>query len=475
MAITFTDEQLRELSGQIVNSDTTVAAFNGQAEKAQKIKDDYLSNDEQESVYTTEFHSIVDKFHTELKLLNAEQRSIYDLGQIDPAARQISSPHWPSGYVGFIPKLLDSNNGNPKSTFSGDYETLIDPKLVAWIDRITSGFSGTNVIGTGNGFSINTFTTSTAVTIGTNIAVFLNGNGVYGTVSNVTSTTTGTPPATSTTYTVTINVIDRIGTITGSVGFRTGSSGYNEATRTSSSTDGFLLLCKSFIDDFTNRVKSLVQQEKTALSGNGSKPDKSTIDAAVSHCDDTLAVIDSFQSALGQFRFNNSNLTSLRSNVQNRIDTIVPNRIVEIGTSLGSVSQDSEGSTTGDGVYKSLFDSITYRVHKISGTLTNYYRQGTMVKAAQEQAALKTSMTNRDKEIGIVRLLTEAPTDIDSIKLDDISDLLVGDTIKIMDNNETTVRDYNIVSITPPYTLLLDEVVPASYTLEAQVRILKLL
>lgn len=474
MAISFTDEQLRELSGQIVNSDTTVAAYNGQAEKAAKIKADYLSNDEQEAVYTNEFHGITGYFHTELKLLNSEQRTQYDLGQIDPAARQTSTAHWPSGYVGLIPKLLDSNNGNPRTTYTGDYETLIDPKLVAWIDRIINGFIGTNVTGTGSGFSTNTFTTSTAVTTGTNIAVFTSGGvGVYGTVSNVTSATSGTPP--TTTYTVTVNVTDRIGTLSGAVSFRTGSSGFTEAVRTSTSTDGFLVLCKAFIDDYTARVKSLVTQEKSALSNNGSKPDRTTITQAIAHCDGTLGIISSFQGTTGQLRFNDTNLNTLKTEIQNRISTIIPNRVTEIGTSLGSVSQDSEGNTTGTGVYKTLFDSITYRVHKISGTLTNYYRQGTMVKAAQEQAALKTSMTNRDKELGIVRLLTEAPSDIDTIKLDDISDLAINDVLKIMDNNETTVREYRIVGITPPYTLHLDEVVPSSYTLEAQARILKLL
>lgn len=75
MALTFTDSQIRELTGQIINSDLKIAALQEEKTKVAKIKSDYLSLDNQEKVFTDHWLNCITKFHAELKHINSTSKT----------------------------------------------------------------------------------------------------------------------------------------------------------------------------------------------------------------------------------------------------------------------------------------------------------------------------------------------------------------------------------------------------------------
>lgn len=467
----FTDEQTREITGKIVQAPTMIAELQAQAKNAEEKKIAFQKNDTQEAVYTDEYIANINHFHNELKYLNGSQRTVYDTALIDPAARQEpSSPHWPSGYKGFIPALVPSNNGNPISAYGGDKESTHYIPLLKWMNIIKNGYQGTGVTGTATAYSMGSFIANTTggIGVGDIVTVYTTNAGAYGTVTSV------EPRQTPNSYTVTMNVEITAGSLTGTLSFTVGTSGFTNIQRVSNSTDGRLFLFRYAIDNYTGLLKTVIQSGQTELEANTSKPDAGTINSAKANNSTTINLMSNW-SAAGNPRFGDTLLNPYESNIINRRDTVIPNRINEIVASLGSVSQMSVGTISGDGIYKRLMDSLIVRIHRVSGALTNYYRSDLAKFYTTEQVGIQTTVLNRDKEGFLVRLLTAEPDNTNTVQCSDISGLQVGDSVCVADNKQTIVLKYSITGITAPQKIVLSDVVPSSYTLESQVRLFKLL
>ncbi len=481
MALVFTDNQLRELTGQIANSKVKIDGLNEEKASIAQIKEDYKSLDEQEKVFTNHWINSISRFHNELKLLNGTQRTTYIESAVDPSAKlEPTSLHFPTGYVNFKPRLDPSNTGLPQTSTTDDKESTEINKCLEWINRIKNGFVGANLSGTGTYTSGTLVLSGTAVgpiSVGSYIAIYTNTSlAVWGIVNSYTSTSTGGPPSSDplvTTEQLTIGVIRSYGTLAGTVNWMLSHTGFTEANRIAASTNGHLLLCRDSVDFFKNSVKQFANSQNTELTANDSKDDKADIDSAKNTNTAFISNLDSWSSNSGLTRFNNANLTSLDTFLNNR-SSYIPTRVTKIEASLGSVIQQANGDFSGNGRYLDLFNSISFRIHKTTGHLRNFYQQGMLGQNIDERIALAIAQNDRDKGLVIVKLFKEEPTNTPTIELIDISNINVNDDVAVMDNDYKTVNRYKVVEVVQPNKLVLSDVIPTSYKLEFQVRLVKM-
>lgn len=479
MALTFTDSQIRELTGQIINSDLKIAALQEEKVKVAKIKADYLSLDNQEKVFTDHWMNCIAKFHAELKHINSTSKTNY-VGQtviVSSAKLEPASLHFPTGYLNFKPKLDPSNTGLPSTVVTDPNEIVDVGYCLDWTNRIVNGFTGQNISGTGTYTAGQIVITGTIVgtpTTGAYITAYNSGAGIWGTIASFSSVTTGVlPNPVVTTQTIVINVLNTYGSLSGTVSWDLSKSGYSEAVRISNSTDGFLLLCKNMIDTYKTNVKTHVSGENTELNANDSKEDKAQIDAAKNNNTAFISNLDNWSANTGQLRFNNANLNLLNGYLNAR-SSYLPTRVTQITTSLGSISQVANGDFTGSGRYFDLFNSIMLRIHKTTGHLRNYYQQGLLGQNTDEKIYIATTQANRDKSLATVRLLIQEPTNTTIIELKDVSNLSVNDSVNIMDNAYAVVNKYTITEIILPNKVKLSDVVPSAYKMDSQVRLVKM-
>lgn len=479
MALTFTDNQIRELTGQVINSDLKIADLQQEKTKIAKIKSDYLSLDNQEKVFTDHWMSCIAKFHAELKHINSTDKTNY-VGQsvVESSAKlEPTSLHFPTGYLNFKPKLGLSNVGLPQTVLTDPNEIINLNYCLDWTNRIVNGFTGQNISGTGIYTTGQITITGTIVgtpTAGEYITAYNSGAGIWGTVASYSSVTSGVLPDTViTTQTIVINILNSYGSLSGTVSWDLSKAGYSEAVRISTSTDGFLLLCKNMIDTYKANVKTYVTNENAELSANDSKEDKVQIDTANNSNTTFISNLDSWSANTGQLRFNNANLNLLNGYLNTR-SSYLPTRITQITTSLGSISQVTNGDFTGSGRYFDLFNSIMLRTHKTTGHLRNYYQQGLLGQNTDEKIYIATTQANRDKSLATVRLLSQEPTNTPIIELKDISNLSVNDSVNIMDNAYTVVNKYTVTEIILPNKVRLSDVVPSMYKMDSQARLVKM-
>jgi hypothetical protein len=481
MALNFTEAQLREMTGRLINADDAIKAQNEQGNKAAKNKQDYKDLDDQEKVYFDNWLSIVEHFQEELKLLNGSQRTLYPVSAVDPSAKlSPGNPHF-TNWAGYKPKALDSNNGNPIVTYTGKYESERITRLLEWIGYIINGFTGPAVSGTGTNYVAGSFQVDGAATLPTGIPILLYqaNAAVWGICTGSASTTIpANPPSVPvaiTTTAVTLTVLETLGTLSGSFSYTFSRSGFNNATRLSSSNDGFLLLCKQILLSASNDLLAVLTSELTHINANDSKSDASTITAAKNATTSFKTSVQNWVNLVGETRYGDSNILPYQTLLTNRKNTYIPARVAEIIASLGVVTQTPDGNFTGNGRYNDLFNSLVFRIHKITGHLRNYYHQDLAVVAAQEQAGVRTAELTRDKDFALVKVLTQEPDNTNKIVVKDLTKLAVGDAVKVMDNVRTGILDYTIAEIVQPNTLVLSDVVPATYTVANQARLVKLL
>jgi len=478
MAIVFTDAQLREMTGQLVNSDAIVQGYQDAKSKAIQMRQDYLDLDDQEAVYTDNWLSIIEQFHTELKLLNSSQRTTYDPTNIDSSAKLSPGNAHFSDWEGYKPKVIPSNNGNPISTYSGHYEIDRLGRLIDWIGKIKNGFTGASVSGTGTSYTPGNIVVSSSVTAvaGQPIVAYKANAAVFGICTGSSVVSNPGPPPTSTT-TITLNVLETYGTLTGPFQFTQSHDGFTDAVRKSTNNDGFLLMCKNILTSASNDYVAVLDQELVALDANDSKEgdDPTQIAEAKSSTNAIRDQVTSWLGISGQNRFGDTDINPYNGLLTNRRDTYIPNRVTEIQNSLGSVTQPNTETVEGTGRYRDLYTSLNIRLHKISGYRRNYYQSGMAVMAQQEQADVKIAEATRNKNFAEVKLLLEDPTGTNTIKVKDFGKLEVGDEVKVLDNAVEGVLNFTIQELIAPSTVVLSDVVPPKYTLGAQVRLVKIL
>lgn len=476
MAFNFTDEQIRELTGQVLAAPQKIADLNNNKTKAIQLKNDYLDLDNANKVYTDGYLAFVSSYHTELKYLNGEDRTLYDTANIDPAGRLTDGNiHFPSSpvWVNMQPKKHPSNEGLPFGSWVDREDTSIN-NINTLIDLMKNGFaSGATTSSTATAFVGNTVeVNSTAFSNGQTVLFYNGTNFLYGTITSIDS-----PPPMTGVRTLGISIIY---SSAGFGGISIGStvknfhSGFNNAQREETVIPpdvAYLHGLKDQIDFLVGLWETILGSEETALNSNDA-PETSEIASAIANINTSQSAIDTWQAqpstGSGVSRFGDTYLNPLISAMSTRLTQITA-RAAQIISRLGSITQNPDGSYTDSGHYFSFFDNLNLRINKASGTLRNFYQQDLIISVIDQQIATAQAAADRDSATFDIKQFTADANGTNVVSLDNVSGLSISQSVKIMSNAQTTINA--VITDIMSLDVELDIIIPSTYKVADKARL----
>jgi len=475
MALNFTNDQIKELTGQVLAAPDTIASLNNDKAAAVARKNDFLFLDQANEVYTDHFHNLMVQYHAELQYLNGQIRTNYNLADIDSSGRLApGNPHFPFSpvWAQFPPKKLDSNEGIPFGVLANT-ETTATTEINDKLDLLLNGFSDGAVSDT----TETVFTGSVVEVLNGGFApgervIFVDGsNFLFGTITAVAAM-----PVTTGMQLITVTIID---SSAGYGGIGIGATvdnnhpGFSNFERETLS-DPFMNSLKNQVDAQVPPWEVMLNAEKSALLLNDptDPAEQAEISTAISNIDSTLSTLATWKAfpslGVGTSRFGDTNLPILTGVISTRLGQLAT-RVTEIGTRLGSIAQNPDGTFTGTGQYFNFFDSSNFRINKASGTLRNYYQMDLIISVFDQQIATLVALQARDSASFSIFEFAATANGTTTVQLVDATGLAVLQTVKVMSNTQP-VFDAVIQSIALN-TVVLDLPVPATYTIGDKARL----
>ena len=494
MALNFTDEQIKELSGQVLVGPDIIKQAEDTVANTEQVKQDFLDLDGQNAVFTDDMLNIIDQFHKELKELSGNVRTLYNEANIDPAARlDPTNLHFPQpDWLFFYPKVLDSNKGLPVTTTSD----LIEPEQLEEVKRVyellISGFNdGSGSVSADDPVSsgiIPLDNTPTGFSVGNRIVLLAGGGSTGASYGVITAIDTITPPPPPSgppdpdTYAIQYDVEFSSGSLPAGTVVTNYHPGFNNTQREASTSNLYQIYLQGKIDtevekwetDFLDKILGF-------LEANDSPADKTEIDGEKDNINNSKAIVDNWQAkpntGVGTGRFGDSSIVPLSNELDAR-EVRIPDRITEIEDALGTLTQDlggGKGKFDGEGRYFDYFTHLNSRIHANGGSLRSYYAQDVLIDFSNQEKDNTLAEVERTKDILQIKLLKANPDGSDTIEMVDISGLQVGDAVKFMDNAKP-VLNYTIVALIPEERKIqLDGQTPTNYSLTQQARIVRVL
>lgn len=486
MALNFTNEQIKELSGQVLQGPDIIQQANDQLADAEQTKQDFKDLDDQNKVFTDNMINIIDQFHKELEKLDGTVKTLYDESNIDDSARLISGNlHFPGNWQYFYPKVLDSNKGLPTSTTSSPIEPDLINEVQEDIDFIKTGFSDGSISADSNGPASGgeiSFEIDPGFVVGNRIVLLEDGGTTgasFGIVTGKRTETNPSPPPNNFII-VEYDVLFQAGSLPTGTTVSNFHPGFNNNQRETVTNNFYLEYLKDELDSSTADWKSILEDQQTVLNANDSSKDNSEINSAKSSINDALNALNSWEnqpeSGTGVGRYGDIQLAPIETQLTNR-ENKIPNRVVEINNSLGSLTQDlnDKAKFDGQGRYFDYFVHLNARIHLGTGSLRNFYNQDQLIAFSEQTRDNTIAEVERAEDVLFIKLLRENPEGNNIIALENVSKFVIGQQVKFMDNQKP-VLDYTIVNIIPDERkLVLDGAVPTNYKLTQQVRLVRIL
>lgn len=480
MALTFTNDQVKELTQRIVDAPATIASL--EADRANLIaqKQKYLETDNTNAVYTNNWLNIINQYHSELKNLNGSERTDYDPNNIQSSGQladgNIHFPMTMPVWVNFQPKKHPSNEGNPIGTFANnenDSIPVVNDAISFMKNGFSSGSATTTTMGTFLVDSIQ-ITSPSGFAVGNKVLFTSGSNFLYGTVTSVGMAVPlmGAPMQ-----------VEIIFSNAGYAGIGSGAtvknffggfslSQRNAGAGSNGGETALLLSIESDIDSKVAVIKAALDAQKTALMANDAiGAEAAEIASALSIVNahiSTVATWQNYPDTGTSSRFGN-NLPTIEAMVSTRL-TEIPSRVAQIINRLGSVTQSPDGSYTGVGNYFNLFDSLNVRLNKGGGTLRSYYNSdlgialfGNMIQSFQNQV-------DRDSAVFTVKAFASDGNGTNQITLSNTTGLSSG-SAKVMSSTQPVI-DLNITAVSGN-TVTVDAVVSSAYKALESARIVK--
>jgi len=480
MALTFTNDQIKELTQKILDAPTTIASL--EADKANLIaqKAQYLATDNTNAVYTNNWLNIISQYHTELKNLNGVSKTNYDTANIQSSGQLADGNiHFPMAapvWVNFQPKKHASNEGEPVGTYANNENDAI-PVANDAISLMKSGFSSGSATTTTKGaFTTDTVSVTSAVgfAVGDKVLFTSGSNFLYGTITSigVAVPLTGTPMQVSIIFSSSSYAGIAIGATV-----KNSFSGFTLSQRNSGSGSNagetaLLLALEGDIDTKVGLVKTALDAQKVALLANDATgaeaaeitATKTTLDTRIS----SVATWQGYPQTGSTSRFGN-NLSEIETLLSTRL-TEIPARATQITTRLGSITQNPDGTYSGDGNYFNLFSSLDVRLNKGGGTLRSYYNSDLGIALFTNMIVSFQNQVDRDSAAFTVKALGANANGTNQITVTDSTGLTAGPA-KVMSSTQPVI-DVNIASIFGS-TLTLDVTVSSDYKAAESARIVK--
>lgn len=431
MSIVFSDTALKQTSKDILLLPFLInAPLTGYiAQKSNLVagSNDLLADDNNKKVFYDFWKDVVLHYHNELELLNSLIKTNYSDVDLINAGNQ-SGVHYPNTNrnIQIAPLIISSMNGNPSSTGATINESSRISDVSVWINYIKNGFTdgaSTSVI---SGVTATQFTVSSGASPIVNNRIVLHDgtHSVFGFVTNVSGSTV--------TYTKLGGVLISAGICDNFL------SGFTDSQRSHATTNyanDVMLYFQSQIDSSVVSWNTNMTSQKSILDTNGDyAPRKAHVQAASANIFSMQLSLSGWQGLPYNSRYINSGLLILENDISARTSQ-VSSRITEINNDLGATSQDTVGVFSGSGVYYELTKIINIRISR-TGSLCAYNSSLLGLAYYDKLIADTNSQLAQYQVTMVVKTITQdvAINDL-IIKVDTVSQLTVGDSVKLFDND----------------------------------------
>lgn len=481
MPLTFSDEQIREITGQVLETPALIERALQQKADVVKKKQDYKDLDDAQNVYTVYYSNIIKRYHAELKYLSGTQRTDPDDSLIDPsgqlAAGNAYCPRGEPAWKPFQPKVTDMINGNPTTPFAG-YETTVISAISPPLTLMKTGFtSGTADTTTTAAFVVDEVEVTDDTGFAENDTVlFISGSAfLLGTVTEITAMA---PPAAKFKVTILRASGGYAGILTGATvkNFHPGFT-LSQRELETGILPGEVTYLQNLKTDIDAKVAAwealLVSQIADLTANDAPAPEAAEITAAKNAATATKVIIDTWQGypsiGSGTSRFG-TNLPALEAEMTARPGGAAA-RISQITTRLGSVAQSPDGSFSGTGHYYSYFNNLNMRLNLIEGTLRNHYQMGMGGEVFDQKIKVLEDILARDTATFSIAAFTVDGNNSSTIAVNQTTNFGLGDTVKVMSNTVRTLTGTILAIDNLRVTLSFD--IPASYTVADKARLVK--
>lgn len=482
MGLTFTDDQLRSVSGEALAIPALIIALQNQKTSVITGKADAQTKDQGNAAFFDFFKATIDAYHDEKKHKDGVAKTPYLFQTLDDsAAQRPGNLHYPTSpiWAQMKPKIHDSVSGLPTSPFT-PYEIAQHPIITAAIALLKTGFTDGAVdtmLTTAYVMGTDIEVDDAGIAVGNRIVIDQAGVSLYATVLAV------KPPSTTGAADLELDVVVPPAGVLGiGATVRNFSPGFTNVERES----GITTYAPEVMAYFEAQLLSTVGIWETTLDGqmtalnllDAGGAENTQRDAEKTSITNAKTAIDTWQSApatgVGTGRYGDTALAPVEAQVTARTSA-APARITEIGTALGSVSQTPDGEFSGTGHYFSLFKWVDIRASKAGGTLFAYYNFDLILKYIDAKIATAIGQKAEYDAKMSVKKLTEDSDGTAFVKVDDATGLGVSDAIQIVHDDPTpAVFSATILSIAS-LVIELSANVPAGFLVDKRARLIKLL
>ena len=475
MAISFTNDQIRDMSKSILTLPNDIATASQVKSSQTAGVADLQKKDDNNKVFFNNFLNICNQYHNELVAMNGTKKATYDPATLDASAHQApGNLHFPStppasAWTKFQPKVLPENTGQPETSVSGN-EVAADAQIEVDLGYFLNGFAD----GASSHSSTTPYSSVSGITVdnasgfatGQKIIISAGSDGLFGTIATLTG------------MIITVNVIiPPEGTLGIGSTVKNFMAGFTNTERESgvASLQNIFNGFKSKITSEVNDYKSHLTAEQSALNANdATTPEKEEIATAKTNVSTILAAVSTWQAApdtgTGTARWGNNLINPFKSALQTRAGQ-VSNRLAQINLRLGSVVQADDGSYSGSNGYLKLFDWINMRINKVSGTLLQVYMSALGGTALDQQTGGLQKQLDEYTKVFSVTKMTADGTHTNVIQVEDVAQFVVGDAVMVIDDN-TNFINRTILSISGK-SVTLNDVVGTEFTTSMFARLVK--
>lgn len=489
MALQFTNEQIKNITKDIllipflIDDPINGTGYVQQKENVQVLKDSIMQTDSELKVFSDSHINNISNYHKVYEAITTDKRSDYSEAMLQEGGKQ-QPPHFESDpiWVNLIPKLRPENTGLPISNPNPYTEVELINRINNPINALKNGFSfgsfndnATNITGT-------TFSVEDETGINVNDeGMLLSGNDfAYIKIDSITPSSSGTSGGTTTpvdavlSYTV-------LGGTSGAMAdgsFRNYQTGFSNADRGRQSgiSGPDLAIMEMFeqsIVDAVDAWKSNLTIQKTALDSADDGARRTIVEDASDKIGASISEIGDWE-------------VMPIANVNGKFTDFGLDKIIDAGTSrqtesnelkaslettlLGVLTQNADGTFDGSGSYYDLFNFVSLRISKGTGTLFQYYQADMAIALFDKKIADANSRLAQYKNtFALVKILSD--TVIGQIEFDceAPSEFSIGDNIFIMDNDSIVFS--RVITNINGSNITLDNGVPAELKVNSLARI----
>ncbi|NRA76882.1 MAG: hypothetical protein HRU18_01630 [Pseudoalteromonas sp.] len=485
MALSFSNDQLKTMSLDVLElpfiidfplDPVTGEGGTGLVQQQQNVlveKDKLYTTDQQNKIFTDHWTGVADKYHEELETLSLTRRTTYLDSDLELGGKSLP-PHYTPTHPELVPIVIPSLNGLPTAPSSvPENESPKLNRLNEIVNTYINGKSGSKddeLTGTWTDGQPVSTQSGTNFSNGEIVFMIQGSNVMMGQVTGTGGSCTGeTPPnsgvdeATCTTNggtwetSINITALTTPKTFTSGAEIRNYSPAFSNAKRGRQTpfVNNEQALAEFFEEEINLNFQEIVDYIQSVidiLSANedtngGRKTDNQTYLDALNAKITEHTTWSSVPINQVDGKYTDDELPVLQSSFLG-LTALNTNRITQIQTMLGSVTDNGGGDVSGDGVYFDLWKFLVIRLAKSGGTLYGWYGMDLAVSHFDTKIANANSQLTEYQNIFVVKKITEdVALGENEVSIENTTELSETDSIKVFDNEtpvfSTTIQEIN--------------------------------